>query len=105
MPLLDRPDFHAWLKRFEAHHEQVHGSEHQPPRGRCDGCGEPLPATVSRTGLCLVCLAEQYGRDRARAAARIAAFLRVALAHDPGTPIDDIRDAVDEVLDELDVSG
>lgn len=55
---------------------------------------------VSTTGLCLVCLAEAYGREQSAAAERIAGALRVALATDDGTPVEAIRDAVEDVLDE-----
>jgi hypothetical protein len=103
MALPDRPDFQAWLAAFEARHEHLHGSGSRPARDRCDGCGEPLATTLSSTGLCLVCLAEQYGRDRAQAAARIAGALRIALTTDGGTtPIADVREAVEEVLADYD---
>jgi len=100
MPLPDRPDFQDWLERFEARHARIHADGPQPPEDRCDGCGSPLKERVSTTGLCLVCLAEAYGRERSSAAARIAGALRVALATDDGTPIEAIRDAVEDVLDE-----
>jgi hypothetical protein len=100
MALVDRPDFQAWLERFEARHERLHGAGSQPHPGRCDGCGGPLAAPASSTGLCLVCLAEQYGRDRTRAATRIAGSLRAAIAQDAETPIDDVREAVEQVLDD-----
>lgn len=102
MPLADRPDFRAWLDRFERHHERLHGRVAAPASGRCDGCGGPGPDGPTRTGLCLVCLAEQYGRDRAAGAARVAGALRVALALDDSTPLDEIRAAVEDVLDEQD---
>jgi hypothetical protein len=102
MALVDRPDFQAWLARFEAHHDRLHGTDRRPSPNRCDGCGEPIPRPISSTGLCLVCLAEQYGRDRTRSAARIASALRTALAADPGTPTGDIRDAIEEVLADYD---
>jgi hypothetical protein len=100
MALVDRPDFQAWLERFEARHEQLHGSARQPRPGHCDGCGGRLPAPASSTGLCLVCLAEQYGRDRTRAGARIAGSLRAALAQNADTPIEDVREAVEQVLED-----
>jgi hypothetical protein len=100
MPLADRPDFQAWLARFEERHERLHGRVAASPSGRCDGCGGPGPDGPTRTGLCQICLAEQYGRERSAAAARVAGALRVALARDEGTPIDEIRAAVEEVLDE-----
>ncbi|HYI98075.1 MAG TPA: hypothetical protein VEX36_00125 [Thermoleophilaceae bacterium] len=100
MPLSDRPDFKDWLERFEARHARLHAEGPQPPEDRCDGCGAPLNEQVSTTGLCLVCLAEAYGREQSSAAERIASALRVALAADHGTPIDAIRDAVEDVLDE-----
>jgi hypothetical protein len=100
MGLLDRPDFQAWLQRYEVHHERLHGDGRRPPGNRCDGCGEAMAAPISPTGLCLVCLAEQYGRERARTAGRIAAALRVALAEDRGaTPPGDVREAVEDVLE------
>ena len=73
MPLLDRPDFQAWLARFEARHARLHSAGLQPAGGRCDGCGEPIPEPVSTTGLCLVCLAETFGREQAQSAAGGAA--------------------------------
>jgi hypothetical protein len=100
MPLTDRPDFKDWLERFEARHARIHGGGPRPPGDRCDGCGVPLSEQVSTTGLCLVCLAEAYGREQAGAAERVAGALRVALATDDGTPIEAIRDAVEGVLDE-----
>jgi len=100
MSLLDRPDFQAWLKRFDARHEQLHGAGRRAPSNRCDGCGEPVVKQVSRTGLCLVCLAEHYGGDRTRMAGLIAAALRVALVRYEGAPAADVRDAVEEVLND-----
>jgi predicted molibdopterin-dependent oxidoreductase YjgC len=100
MPLPDRPDFKDWLERFEARHARIHAGGPQAPDGSCDGCGVPLSERVSTTGLCLVCLAEAYGREQAATAERIAGALRVALATDDGTPIEAIRDAVDDVLDQ-----
>jgi recombinational DNA repair protein (RecF pathway) len=100
MPLSDRPDFQAWLRRFEDRHEELHGEGLRPPADRCDGCGAPLEEPPSTTSLCLICLAEQYGRDQAQAAARIAGALYAALAREPDTPIDDVRDAIDKVLDD-----
>jgi hypothetical protein len=99
MPLLDRPDFQDWLERFEARHARIHGDGPKPPKDSCDGCGSPVSEQISTTGLCLVCLAEAYGREQSAAAERIAGALRVALATDDGTPIDAIRDAVEDVLD------
>lgn len=100
MPLSDRPDFKDWLERFEARHAQIHGDGPQPPEGSCDGCGTPLREQVSTTGLCLVCLAEAYGREQAAGAERIAGALRTALATDDGTAVDAIRDAIDDVLEQ-----
>ena len=100
MPLSDRPDFKDWLARFEARHARIHADGPAAPADRCDGCGTPLDERVSTTGLCLVCLAEAYGREQAAAAERIAGELRTALATDAGTPIEAIRDAVEGVLDE-----
>lgn len=100
MPLSDRPDFKDWLERFEARHARIHGDEPKPPEDRCDSCGSPVSEQVSTTGLCLVCLAEAYGREQSAAAGRIAGALRVALAADHGTPIEAIRDAVEDVLDD-----
>jgi recombinational DNA repair protein (RecF pathway) len=100
MPLADRPDFQAWLARFEERYEALRGEGLQPPGNRCDGCGLPLTERVSSTNLCLVCLAETYGRERAYAAAQIAGALETALARDGGeTPISDVREAVEEILD------
>lgn len=104
MPLTDRPDFRAWLDRFDARHEELYGDD--PFRigsGCCDGCGDLIADQVSRSGLCLVCLAEQFGRDQAMSAARVANALLPALAADPGTPPDVIRAAVEDVLDEYEL--
>jgi hypothetical protein len=98
MALVDRPDFQAWLARFEAQQDRLHGTDRRPSPNRCDGCGEPIPRPISSTGLCLVCLAEQYGRDRTRAAARIAGALRTALAQNGDASLGDVRDAIEEVL-------
>jgi hypothetical protein len=98
MPLLDRPDFQAWLKGFEARHEQLHAPRAEGLPGRCDGCGAPVTEQVSSTGLCLVCLAEAYGRDRARVASRVAGALRAALAREGDVPIEDVREAVEQAL-------
>lgn len=101
MAIVDRREFQTWLARYEARHREIHGDGPVSAPGRCDGCGEPLPGRPSPTGLCLVCLAEQFGRDCSRAAARIAGALRVALAEDGGaTPISDVREAIDDVLAE-----
>jgi recombinational DNA repair protein (RecF pathway) len=99
MPLLDRPDFQAWLARFEARHAQLHSTGLQPKGDRCDGCGEPIPEPVSSTGLCLVCLAETFGREQAQSAARVAGVLEDALERNRDAPIAEIRDAVEEVLE------
>jgi hypothetical protein len=98
MPLEDRPEFQAWLKRFEAQHAELYGTDDQPPDGHCDGCGASIAEPVSTTGHCLVCLAEHYGRDQSLAAARVAAALHVALAREEDAPLEDVREAVDEVL-------
>lgn len=100
MSLTDRPDFQEWLRRFEERHERIHGDgPRQPPPDRCDGCGQPVEEQVSSTGLCAVCLAEIYGSDRSDATARIATKLREAIAAEPDAPPDQIRSAVDDVLD------
>ena len=102
MALVDRPDFQRWLARYEQRHRELHGGSPTPVPGSCDGCGEPLPGRPSPTGLCRTCLAEQYGRDCSRSAARIAGSLRVALARDGGvTPIADVREAIEDVLEDL----
>ncbi len=102
MALVDRPDFQVWLARFEAHYDRLHGTHPRPSPNRCDGCGEPIPEPISSTGLCLICLAEQYGRDRTRSAARIAGTLRTALAQNHDASLTDIRDAIEEVLADYD---
>jgi hypothetical protein len=101
MGLAANPDFQKWLDRYADRHEQLHGAGPAPPAGVCDGCGDPLPDPPSSTPFCIVCLAEQYGRDRAQSAARIATALRLALADDVDTPVSDIREAVEEVLEDL----
>jgi hypothetical protein len=104
MGLATNPDFEKWLARYVARHEHLHGDGPTARAGICDGCGDPLPEPPSTTPFCIVCLAEQYGRDRAQAAARIANALRLAIAIDDGTPATDIREAIEEVLEGLEVS-
>jgi hypothetical protein len=98
MPLRDRPDFKAWLENFETRHVALHGQ-----RGRdvetCDGCGEPLGQPPSATDLCLVCLAESYGRERGQIAGRIAGILEAAIIRLAGPTVADIRSAVEDVLE------
>ena len=101
MGLAANPDFQAWLRRYAEDHERLHGDGPPSPSGICDGCGDPMPEPPSSTPFCIVCLAEQYGRDRAQAAARIANALRRAIAADPDTPLSDVREAVEEVLGAL----
>jgi hypothetical protein len=101
MGLVENPDFQSWLERYAARHERLHGDGPPPPAGLCDGCGDTLPEPPSAAPFCLVCLAEQYGRDRAQAAARIANSLRLAIVRDDPIPATDIREAVEEVLAEL----
>ena len=102
MGLAANPDFQQWLDRYAERHRQLHGDGPTPPAGVCDGCGDPLPEPPSSTPFCIVCLAEQYGRDRAQAAARIANALRLALACDAHeTPVSDVREAVEEVLGDV----
>jgi hypothetical protein len=102
MGLAANPDFRKWLERYAERHRQLHGAgDAVAPAGVCDGCGEPLPAPPSSTPFCIVCLAEQYGRDRAQAAERIASALRLAIAGDRDTPVTDIREAVEAVFEEL----
>ncbi len=101
MGLADNTDFQRWLTGYAARHQRLHGDGPPPRAGICDGCGDPLPEPPSSTPFCLVCLAEQYGRDRARAAARIGSALRLAIARDPDTPAGDVREVVEEVLGEL----
>lgn len=103
MGLAANPDFEKWLARYTARHEQLHGDSPASRSGICDGCGDPLPEPPSTTPFCIVCLAEQYGRDRAQSAARIANALRLAIAIDDTTPATDIREAVEEVLEGLEV--
>ena len=101
MGLALNPDFQQWLARYVTRHERLHGDGPSARAGICDGCGDPLPEPPSSTPFCLVCLAEQYGRDRAQSAARIANALRLAIAHDEDTPATDVREAVEEVLSSL----
>jgi len=103
MGLIANPDFQKWLADYAGHHERMHGDGPLAPAGICDGCGDPLEQPPSSTPFCIVCLAEQYGRDRAQSAARIAAALRLAIAVDTDTPMTEVREAVEEVLEDLDV--
>ena len=104
MGLAANPDFQNWLVRYAARHELLHGDGPTSPAGLCDGCGDPLEQPPSIAPFCIVCLAEQFGRDRAQSAARIANALRLAITVDDGTPATDIREAVEEVLDGLEVA-
>lgn len=98
MGLRANPDFRGWLDRFAARHRRLEGD---PPAGVCDGCGDALADPPTPLPYCLVCLAEQYGRDRAEAAVSVAAALRVALATAPEPPAPpDLRAAVEAVLDD-----
>jgi len=101
MGLAVNPDFQKWLARYAERHEQLHGDGPPAPAGICDGCGDPLPKPPSGAPFCIVCLAEQYGRDRAASAARVATALRLAVAAEDDTPVSDIREAVEEVLGDL----
>jgi hypothetical protein len=101
MGLAANPDFQSWLERYAERHGRLHGDGPPPPAGVCDGCGDPLPEPPSPAPFCIVCLAEQYGRDRAQAAARIAHALRLVIVRDDPIPATDIREAVEEVLAEL----
>lgn len=101
MGLTANPDFQRWLARYAERHEQLHGGGPAPPPGICDGCGDTLPDPPSPTPFCIVCLAEQYGRDRAQSAERVASALRLAIATDRETPVGDIREAVETVLGDL----
>ncbi len=101
MGLAANPDFQNWLARYAARHELLHGDGPASPAGICDGCGDPLEQPPSIAPFCIVCLAEQYGHDRAQSAARVAAALRVAIADEGGTPLSDVREAIEDVLEDL----
>jgi hypothetical protein len=101
MGLVANPDFQSWLERYAGRHERLHGDGPPAPAGLCDGCGDPLPEPPSSAPFCIVCLAEQYGRDRAQAAARIAHALQLAILADDDVPATDIREAVEDVLGSL----
>jgi hypothetical protein len=100
MGLAANPDFQQWLARYERGQQRLlAGGGSVAPTGACDGCGDALPEPPSATPFCIVCLAEQYGRDRERSAARIATALQLAIAADGGlTPASDVREAVEDVL-------
>lgn len=104
MGLAANPDFQQWLAGYAERHQRLHGDGPAAPVGICDGCGDPLAKPPSASPFCIVCLAEQYGRDRAQSAARIANALRLAIAVDDSTPATDIREAVEAVLEGLEVS-
>ena len=76
MPLLDRPEFRAWLDR---RNEGRIGESHDPPT-ICSNCRGPLTPEVDAEE-CLVCLAEQFGSETAEAwlADVIAGFARAAV--------------------------
>lgn len=99
MALSSHPDFRRWLASFEQRHRDLPGPVETGTI--CDGCGGSLADAPGTLPYCLVCLAEQYGRERAEAAAAVAATLRVALATAPEPPMpNDVRAAVQAVLDE-----
>lgn len=97
MPLRDRPEFQAWLQRYETLHVALHGVE--PRADRCDGCGDPVDQPLSGAGLCMVCLAEIYGLERGQASGRIAGIMEAALVRSPGVLTTDVRGAVEDVLE------
>jgi len=104
MPLRDRPEFQAWLERFEARHVALHGGHvalhgDEPRAADCDGCGDPIDTPISAVGLCMVCLAETYGHERGLAAGRIAGMMEAALARAADVRATDVREAVEEVLE------
>lgn len=101
MGLTANPDFQNWLAHYAARHELLHGDGPPSPAGICDGCGDPLEQPPSIAPFCIVCLAEQYGRDRAKSAARIAAVVRQVIAEEAGTPLSDVREAIEDVLEDL----
>jgi len=77
MPLLDRPEFRAWLDR----RNEEHAGESEDPPTICADCRGPLTPEVD-SYKCLVCLAEQFGTETAEAwlADVIAGFARAAVA-------------------------
>jgi hypothetical protein len=99
MPLRDRPDFQDWLVSFEARHAGLHRDDPEGPAEVCDGCGDRLESPISSADLCIVCLAETYGRERGQAAGRIAGRLEAMLDQEGRVPPADVRDAVEEVLE------
>ena len=102
MPLRDRPDFRPWLDRIELAHHEMTKERPEPAPEACSGCGGELREDDSPCGVCLVCLAEQYGREQAEAAAYVGRVLTVALMCRPDTPPDVMRAAVEDVMDEYD---
>jgi hypothetical protein len=104
MGLAANPDFQNWLARFAARHERLHAEGPHAPPGLCDGCGDELAEPPSSAPYCIVCLAEQYGRDRTQAAARVAEALRAAAVTER-LPVSEVREAVEEVLEELELAA
>lgn len=89
--LTDRPDFRAWLARYDARTFEMQAND--PPtlrlasaRQECDCCGGPLGDTPSQAGeVCLVCLAERFGGDQVEerlAKVLIGGLAKAALASD-----------------------
>ncbi len=76
MPLLDRPEFRAWLDR----RNEERADESDGPPTICADCRGPLTPEVE-SDRCLVCLAEQFGTETAEAwlADVIAGFARAAV--------------------------
>ncbi len=101
MGIATNTDFRRWLEGYAATHERLHGDCPGARTGICDACGDPLPEPPSSTPFCIVCLAEQYGRDRAQAAARVGCALRLAVSREDAIPVTDVREAVEQVLDDL----
>ncbi len=60
--LTDRPDFRAWLARYEADHIRMGGGDKD--RTSCDGCGAEGEPHSKPCGYCLLCLAERFGGDQ-----------------------------------------
>jgi len=75
MPLLDRPEFRAWLDRQNT---DLIGRRHGDSL-ECTACGENLDPRINSRE-CLVCLAERFGAETAETwlAEAVAGFITAA---------------------------
>jgi hypothetical protein len=100
MVLTERCDFHRWLVALAGDRPACEGGK--PGKPNCDRCGVEFD-DFHACGLCLVCLAERFGREQAEEAAYVGRALMLALLSTPDIPLDVIRASVEDVLDDYEV--